>query len=131
MDNHVLELVTWLHRLISLVRYNGPKAFPGRSPTRKGLNLQIDQVMNPKTSEVQISLEDRNLLEKVMKRKSLVPVRSKSQEFLLPKNRKKVWALSRSMGNSPCRSMGNSPHSDFQHPKANVLDILDGLHSAF
>ncbi|XP_006342058.1 uncharacterized protein [Solanum tuberosum] len=122
MDYHVLELVTWLHRLISLVRFNGPKAFPGRSPTRKGLNLQTELMMNTtsKTPKVQISLEDRNLLEKVMKRKCLVPGRSKSQEFLLPKNRKKVWALS--------RSMGNSPRTDFQHPKATVLDILDGLH---
>lgn len=124
MDYHVLELVTWLHRLISLVRFNGPKAFPGRSPTRKGFNLQTEVTnTSSKTSKVQISLEDRNLLEKVMKRKCVLPGRSKSQEFLLPKNRKKVWALS--------RSMGNSPRTDFQHPKANVLDILDGLDSAF
>lgn len=125
MDYHVLELVTWLHRLISLVRYNGPKAFPGRSPTRKGLNLQTELMMNTnsKTPKIQISLEDRTLLEKVMKQKCLVPGRSKSQEFLLPKNRQKVWALS--------RSMGNSPRTDFQHPKATVLDILDGLHQHF
>ncbi|XP_059278974.1 protein PSK SIMULATOR 2-like [Lycium ferocissimum] len=124
MDYHVLELVTWLHRLISLVRFNGPKAFPVRSPTRKGLILQTEVTnTNPKTPKVQISVEDRNLLEKVMKRRSLVPGRSKSQEFLLPKNRKKVWALSRSMGNSPC--------TEFKNPKANVLDILDGLDSAF
>ncbi|KAK4351869.1 hypothetical protein RND71_027387 [Anisodus tanguticus] len=125
MDYHVLELVTWLHRLISLVRFNGPKAFPGRSPTRKGsLILQTEVTnTNSKTTKVQISVEDRNLLEKVMKRQSLVPGRSKSQEFLLPKNRKKVWALSRSMGNSPC--------TEFKNPKANVLDILDGLDSAF
>lgn len=75
---------------------------------------------NSKTPKIQISLEDRTLLEKVMKQKCLVPGRSKSQEFLLPKNRQKVWALS--------RSMGNSPRTDFQHPKATVLDILDGLH---
>ncbi|XP_060199839.1 protein PSK SIMULATOR 2-like [Lycium barbarum] len=124
MDYHVLELVTFLHRLISLVRFNGPKAFPVRSPTRKGLILQTEVTnTNPKTPKVQISVEDRNLLEKVMKRRSLVPGRSKSQEFLLPNNRKKVWALSRSMGNSPC--------TEFKNPKANVLDILDGLDSAF
>ncbi|KAK4348989.1 hypothetical protein RND71_031744 [Anisodus tanguticus] len=125
MDYHVLELVTWLHRLISLVRFNGPKGFPGRSPTRKGsLFLQTEVTnTNSKTTKVQISVEDRNLLEKVMKRRSLVPGRSKSQEFLLPKNRKKVWALSRSMGSSPC--------TEFRNPKDNVLDILDGLDSAF
>ncbi|KAJ8538259.1 hypothetical protein K7X08_014799 [Anisodus acutangulus] len=125
MDYHVLELVTWLHRLISLVRFNGPKGFPGRSPTRKGsLFLQTEVTnTNSKTTKVQISVEDRNLLEEVMKRRSLVPGRSKSQEFLLPKNRKKVWALSRSMGSSPC--------TEFRNPKDNVLDILDGLDSAF
>ncbi|XP_009769872.1 protein PSK SIMULATOR 2 isoform X1 [Nicotiana tabacum] len=124
MDYHVLELVTWLHRLISLVRFNGTKAFPTRSPTRKGLVLETETMNpNPKTPKVQISLEDRNLLDKVMKRKCLIPGRSKSQEFLLPKNQRQVWALSRSMGSSPC--------TDFKHPKGNVLDILDGLDSAF
>ncbi|KAL7184834.1 hypothetical protein ACSBR2_026887 [Camellia fascicularis] len=42
-DHYVLEMATWLHRLISVVRRsdNGIcKALPVRSPTRQGLNLQ-------------------------------------------------------------------------------------------
>ncbi|KAL7184856.1 hypothetical protein ACSBR2_026909 [Camellia fascicularis] len=42
-DHYVLEMATWLHRLISVMRHrdNGIcRALSVRSPTRKGLNLQ-------------------------------------------------------------------------------------------
>jgi len=79
MDELIIELVTWLHHMISLRRSN--KAFP------------------PKTSKVQFSEEDRNLLEKVMQRGMLVPGISKSQEFVMSK--KLVQRLSKSIGTSP------------------------------
>ncbi|KAI3464826.1 hypothetical protein Pfo_021489 [Paulownia fortunei] len=127
VESCILELVTWLHRLISLVRYrdNGLKALPVRSPTRKGSNTNSETLSNNgKTHRVQLSSEDRNLLEDVMKRRKLVPGLSKSQEFVMVKNKKnKVWALSRSTGSSPRRGL--------KHQKADVLDILDGLDSSF
>ncbi|KAG5610924.1 hypothetical protein H5410_022205 [Solanum commersonii] len=79
MDELIIELVTWLHHMISLRRSN--KAFP------------------PKTSKVQFSEEDRNLLEKVMQRGMLVPGISKSQDFVMSK--KHAQRLSKSTGTSP------------------------------
>ncbi|XP_042063290.1 protein PSK SIMULATOR 2-like [Salvia splendens] len=126
VDSCILELVTWLHRLVSLVRYrdNGLKALPQRSPTRKGSNINIDKHSDKtKTHKAQLSSEDRNLLEDVMKRRNLVPGLSKSQEFV--KSRKnKVWALSRSTGNSPRREIKHQT-------AAHVLDVLDGLDTSF
>ncbi|CAI9116947.1 OLC1v1018244C1 [Oldenlandia corymbosa var. corymbosa] len=128
MDSYILELVTWLHRLISLVRYrdNGAKVVvPTRSPAaNKGLQ-GIPGNKNGKVRSAHISLEDRNLLNEVTRRRKMVPVRSKSQEFLVTKKaRSKIWALSRSTGSSPRVELGHQP-------KANVLDILDGLDTSF
>nr|XP_018627972.1 uncharacterized protein LOC104101245 isoform X5 [Nicotiana tomentosiformis] len=99
MDQHIIELVTLLHRITSLRRDDEPKALPERSP-RKGLVLHTEMMNNDtKTSNVQLSLEDRNLLEEVMKRGMLVPGISKSQELVMPKKRtKQVLARSRSAG---------------------------------
>ncbi|KAK4387453.1 protein PSK SIMULATOR 2 [Sesamum angolense] len=124
-DACILELVTWLHRLISLVRYrdNGLKVLPFRSPTTKGLNFNIESLSNSnnKIHKAQLNLEDKNLLEEVIKRRKLVPGLSKSQELVMGK-RKKVWVS---------RSAGGSPRGGLAHPKANVLDILDGLDTSF
>ncbi|KAL0432346.1 UNVERIFIED_CONTAM: protein PSK SIMULATOR 2 [Sesamum latifolium] len=124
-DACILELVTWLHRLVSLVRYrdNGLKVLPLRSPTTKGLNFNVESLStsNDKIHKAQLNLEDKNLLEEVMKRRKLVPGLSKSQELVTGKT-KKVWVS---------RSAGSSPRGGFAHPKANVLDILDGLDTSF
>ncbi|KAI8012910.1 hypothetical protein LOK49_LG05G03778 [Camellia lanceoleosa] len=133
-DHYILEMAAWLHRLISVVRHrdNGIcRALPVRSPTRKGLNLQPVMMQrlpslidSPKAHSAQLSLEDRNLLEKVMNRKKLGPGISKSQEFGLAKKRgSKVWALS--------RSTGNSPSWQSEVPKSCVLDVMDGLDTIF
>lgn len=132
MESYILELVTWLHRLIYVVRYRD-SVVPNRalsttkSPTRKGLNLNAEMVgkNGNKTHITQLSLEDKYLLEEVMKRRKMVPGRSKSQEFVAvgKKCKTRVWAVSRSTGASPRR--------DLDRPKANVLDILDGLETAF
>ncbi|KAL0323196.1 UNVERIFIED_CONTAM: protein PSK SIMULATOR 2 [Sesamum angustifolium] len=124
-DACILELVTWLHRLISLVRYrdNGIKVLPFRSPTTKGLNFNVESLSNSnnKIHKAQLNLEDKNLLEEVIKRRKLVPGLSKSQELVMGK-RKNVWVS---------RSAGGSPRGGLAHPKANVLDILDGLDTSF
>ncbi|XP_059633718.1 protein PSK SIMULATOR 2-like isoform X2 [Cornus florida] len=130
-DLYILELVTWLHRLMSLIRQrdNGFR-IPLRSPTHKGLFLQSGVQRLPSFSDsfqgqrVQISPEDRNLLEEVMSRRRLVPGISKSQEFSKAKQiGTKVWAMSRSTGCSPRRQL--------ERPKSSVLDVLDGLDAAF
>ncbi|XP_073305941.1 protein PSK SIMULATOR 2-like [Primulina huaijiensis] len=122
----ILELITWLHRLINLVRYrdNGLKSLPVRSPTRKGLIMNTESLsQNAAIHHGKLSSEDRNLLEEVMKPRKLVPGLSKSQEFVIVKNNKsKVWAS---------RSMGSSPRRGPKHQKTDVLDILDGLDSTF
>ncbi|KAL0391889.1 UNVERIFIED_CONTAM: protein PSK SIMULATOR 2 [Sesamum radiatum] len=124
-DACILELVTWLHRLISLVRYrdNGHKVLPFHSPTTKGLNFNVESLSNSnnKIHKAQLNLEDKNLLEEVIKRRKLVPGLSKSQELVMGK-RKNVWVS---------RSAGGSPRGGLAHPKANVLDILDGLDTSF
>ncbi|KZV20133.1 hypothetical protein F511_00990 [Dorcoceras hygrometricum] len=120
----ILELITWLHRLVNLVRYrdNGLKSMPARSPTRKGLIINIE-CQNAAVHKGNLSSEDRNLLEEVMKPRKLVPGLSKSQEFVIAKNKKsKIWAS---------RSMGSSPRRGPKHQKSDVLDILDGLDSTF
>ncbi|GMP68404.1 hypothetical protein CsSME_00028032 [Camellia sinensis var. sinensis] len=133
-NHYVLETTTWRHCLISVVRHrdNGIyRALPVRSPTRKRLNLQPMMMQRlpslidpPKAYNAQLSLEDRNLLEKVMNRKKLGPGISKSQEFGLAKKRvSKVWALS--------RSTGNSPSWQLKLPKSCVLDVMDGLDTNF
>lgn len=126
MDRYILELIVWLHRLISLVRFRDkvPKYVPARSPPNdNGVDPSLLK-SNGKPQRVQISLEDRNLLEDVMKRRMLVPGISKSQEFVMvKKKRSKVFAASRSMGSSPRRELGYS--------NADMLDVLDGLDTSF
>ncbi|XP_031095053.1 uncharacterized protein LOC115999318 [Ipomoea triloba] len=123
MDSYILELVSWLHRLITLVRFNGHRALAGRSPAPKRLvplHPETPPNSNPKVPNAQLSAEDRGLLEGVMKSRKLVPGLSKSQELVSSNNKKdQTWSLSRSAGNSPCKKM--------DIPKANALDILDGL----
>ncbi|XP_035837391.1 protein PSK SIMULATOR 2-like isoform X2 [Helianthus annuus] len=122
MDRYILDLIIWLHRLISLVRFRDkvPKYVPSRSPTTTNGPISA----NGKLQRVQISLEDRNLLEKVMKRRMLVPGISKSQEFVTVKKKKAtVFASSRSMGSSPRREAG--------YANTDMLDVLDGLGTKF
>ncbi|XP_052202083.1 protein PSK SIMULATOR 2 [Diospyros lotus] len=128
-DQCILELATWLNRLISVVRNrdNGVRTFPVRSPTCKGMDLRPAMQRLPssrKSYNVQLSVEDRHLLEEVMSRRRLAPGISKSQEFVsAKKGGSRVWALSRSTGNSPRRH--------FEHPKSSFLDLMDGLDTTF
>ncbi|XP_017248779.1 protein PSK SIMULATOR 2 isoform X2 [Daucus carota subsp. sativus] len=130
MDQYILELVVFLHRLISSVRYkdNGFKALPVQSPIRQRLITQIRTQELPSLNrncdvqEKKLSSEDRNLLEDVANHRKIVIGRSKSQGFAIGrKGSIKVWALSRSTGSSPRRFLQPG------HQKSSILDILDGM----
>ncbi|XVE69726.1 hypothetical protein DITRI_Ditri10aG0013900 [Diplodiscus trichospermus] len=129
-DAYILEMVAWLHHLISLVkqRDHGFKPQPVRSPTCKGLAFQskMQHFLSfngiTKANRNELSEEDRNLLNKAMSRR-LIPGLSKSQELPLGKNKRiKIWAVSRSAGNSPDTSFRA------RNPQTNKLDMMDGLH---
>ncbi|KAI3724397.1 hypothetical protein L2E82_36171 [Cichorium intybus] len=117
MDRYILDLIIYLHRLISLVRYRDkvPKYTPTRSPPTSN---------NLHSNRVEISSEDKNLLEEVTKRRTGVRGVSKSQELVMvKKKRAEVFVSSRSMGSSPRR--------DLKYANANRLDVLDGLGTTF
>ncbi|CAN6882239.1 BnaC05g23750D [Brassica napus] len=134
VDSYVLELVVWLHRLIksSKKRVHGvklPETNHGSQPNNITIsNTQLS--LSPDfTYKKQLSLEDRMLLDSVQSTR-FGPNLSKSQEFVClkkkNKNKKgiKIWALSRSTGNSPKVNIsGKNSSSD--------LDVLDGLNFAF
>ncbi|CAH9054813.1 unnamed protein product [Cuscuta europaea] len=88
MDAYILELVTWLHWLVYLVRLDGStRAFViGRSAVHKRQVLQTSKPPNNSSmmvQKVQISEEDKRLLEGVMESRKLgIPVLSKSQELV-------------------------------------------------
>ena len=130
-DAYILELVAWLHHLISLVkqRDHGFKPQPVRSPSYKGLvfHSKMHQFLSfnggTKAHRIELSQEDRNLLHKVTTRR-LIPGISKSQEFPLGKNKQiKVLAL-RSAGNSP--DMSFRARKLLKYPQTS-LDVMDGL----
>lgn len=131
-DSYILELVIWLHRLINLVRHRDHafKAMPFRSPTQKGpaFHAKMQRILSlnydTTTCSIQLSEEDRDLLDKVCWRR-LVPAISKSQEFPIANKKGKALKPSRSTGSSPVREIG--ARKRLQH--SNKLDVMDGLHS--
>ncbi|KAK3023788.1 hypothetical protein RJ639_043404, partial [Escallonia herrerae] len=135
MNRYILELVTWLHRLISTVRNgdNGAKMLPFRSPTRKGLNLPSLSINRRIHHGVQLSSEDRNLLEEVMKRRRLVPGVSKSQEFVMAKKRNtKIWALNLqglSMSTGKLKTLKNldEPHMGLDFSEDFPTSAISGI----
>ncbi|CAH9120577.1 unnamed protein product [Cuscuta epithymum] len=85
MDAYILELVTWLHWLVYLVRLDGStRAFViGRSAVHKRQVLQTSKTPNNSSmmvQKVQISEEDKRLLEGVTESRKLGL--SKSQELV-------------------------------------------------
>ncbi|KAG5246492.1 hypothetical protein OIU76_001327 [Salix suchowensis] len=123
-DLYILELVTWLHRLINLARQrdHGFKSMHVRSPSRKG------PVFHTKTQRLQsldhgdqLSQEDRDLLANVYQRR-LVLGRSKSQEFSGNERIGQDCPLSRSTGNSPVAAT-----KILEHKKTDISDAMEGL----
>lgn len=126
-DFYILELLTWLHRLVGITTHSTIRIRPlhTRSPTKMDLKLKPFQIdYHNEIGGLQFSTEDKNLLEKVINQKMISPGISKSQEFSLAKKKgTKFWACSRSTGSSPRRRLGP--------PKGSFLDVMDGLDSAF
>lgn len=131
VDSYVLELVVWLHRLMksSKKRAHGVKlqetnhVSPPNNRTISNTQLSLSPDFTYKN---QLSLEDRLLLDRVQSIR-FGPNLSKSQELVgLKKNKKgfKIWALSRSTGNSPKVDLSDKNSSS-------DLDVLDGLDFAF
>ncbi|TYJ34889.1 hypothetical protein E1A91_A05G199000v1 [Gossypium mustelinum] len=132
-DAYILEVVTWLHHLTSLAKQRDEsfKPKPVRSPTYKGFVFRskmqrfLSLKDGSKVQRIELCEEERNLLNKVTARR-LVPGISKSQELPLGKSKGiKVWALSRSTGNSPDRSFRT--RNLLKHSHSNILDVMDGL----
>ena len=130
--------MTLLHQLIFLVRHidNGSKPLPTRSPTRKGSDLHskmqrfLSIDFSTKSNKVQLSQEERNLLDEVIGRRKGILGVSKSQEFIIVnKKENRFWALSKSTGSSPSREI--TARRNLEHSRANVLDVMDGLDLTF
>ncbi|GLT91992.1 hypothetical protein SLE2022_098510 [Rubroshorea leprosula] len=130
-DAYILELVTWLHHLVSLTkqREHSFKPQPVRSPTQKTITFQPKMLQfppfnyGPKTQVIELSQEERILLNKLNRRR-LNPGISRSQEFPIgEKKGSRVWALSRSADNSP---QGDLTPWSLEHQKT-MIDVMDDL----
>ncbi|KAK9129499.1 hypothetical protein Sjap_009986 [Stephania japonica] len=137
-ESHILELVAWLHYLISQVRqrdYGFKPMAPVRSPTQRIMivpsEAQKDQhlLSNGKANQSpKLSQVDQDMLDDLSSRR-LNPGISKSQEFSTKKKRRGINGLTMS------KSSGNSPTRDFniseavEHAKVDALDVIDGLNS--
>lgn len=134
IDNCIIELLAWLHHLISFVRsrQNALKPIPTRSPP-KGLEFQskMRQFLTAdgggnKPLATQLSQEDRRLLEEVIARRRN-PGISKSEDLGPPKKREaRDWYVAKSAGSSPVKEFFGS-RLILDHQKYSVLDIMDGL----
>ncbi|KAM3404266.1 hypothetical protein ACQJBY_007390 [Aegilops geniculata] len=139
-EAHILELVVWLHHLISKSRAaNGdirsPIKSPVRSPTQKGhtIRLQLDPANN---SSPILTPEDQDMLRCVKYRK-FVPGISKSQEFDTKSRHDKHSRLCKSNSHSPTsgnrkdllsfRRFSMLPVIDFEIDRTKALDLIDRL----
>ncbi|RZC55201.1 hypothetical protein C5167_014056 [Papaver somniferum] len=128
-DTYILELVTWLHRMISQIRNrdNGSNKSlaPVRSLSQKAVVLLVETQEDPprknQTNFVfQLSPEIQDMLADVSFRR-LNPRISKSQEFRSRGKRRTTSRLRMS------KSSGSSPTREFNETKTNSLDVIDGL----
>ncbi|KAL1343951.1 protein PSK SIMULATOR 2 isoform X1 [Arachis hypogaea] len=138
IDNYIVELLAWLHHLISFVRsrQNTLKQMPMRSPPKGRFQPKMLEFLSPdgsgdKTLGREVSEEDRRLLEEVITRRSR-PGISKSMDFDAPKKResRRDRYMAKSASSSPVKEflgtgMGTRLGSEQQN--YNVLDIMDGL----
>ena len=138
-EGYILDLVVWLHHLISLSRSgNGgvrsPIKSPVRSPTQKRLTVKLPG-NKPNAPSSMLTQEDQEMLRDVNFRK-LTPGISKSQEFDTAKTRPcKHNRLSKSNSHSPTSSSKKDffsirrpsmvPIIDFDIDKLKALDVID------
>lgn len=138
-EGYILELVVWLHHLISQSRasINGgirsPVKSPIRSPNQRTIQLSTHK---PNSSSPVLTVEDQEMLRDVSKRKH-TPGISKSQEFDTAKTRlSKHHRLSKSSSHSPTsesskkelfsiRRPSSVPVIDFDIDRIKALDVID------
>ncbi|BAT77683.1 uncharacterized protein HKW66_Vig0094400 [Vigna angularis] len=135
IDVYIIELLAWLHHLISFVKskQNTLRSMPTRSPPkvlelhskmRQFLILSVDSGNKPLGT--QISQEDRKLLEEVIARRNNSGL-SKSEDLGLAKKRQvKDLHGTKSAGSSPAKEIFGT-RVVINHQNYNVLDIMDGL----
>ncbi|KAJ3681530.1 hypothetical protein LUZ60_016019 [Juncus effusus] len=144
-ESYILDLVIYLHHLISLSKPGGNKSpikSPIRSPTQKsGITIPVTQGNNNSALRSVLTQEDKEMLREVKYRKT-VPGISKSQEFGIGRgNRERLCRddrLSKSNNHSPVRIIrrereGNSnnrrgfmvPVIDFELDKVKAMDLID------
>ncbi|KAK3154334.1 hypothetical protein QOZ80_2BG0189200 [Eleusine coracana subsp. coracana] len=147
-DAYILDLVVWLHCLISYSRPNKAGRSPSRSPVRSpvqsryaaALRLPVSPA-SPSSSTV-LSREDREMLQEVYtRRQQRSPGKSKSQELSSTSGRSSALSkndrLSKSSNHSPSRENGGrvfpltcsssrspalSPVVDFDIDRLDVID---------
>ncbi|XP_073223651.1 protein PSK SIMULATOR 1 isoform X2 [Cicer arietinum] len=136
-EGYILELVIWLHHLVSQVRVgNGGIRSPVKSPIRSPnqITVQLFTQKGCSTSPL-LTMEDQQMLREVGKRK-LTPGISKSQEFSTAKTRlSKHHRLSKSSNHSPINESKNDifstrrlpsvPFIDFDIDRMKALDVID------
>ncbi|PUZ65864.1 hypothetical protein GQ55_3G259800 [Panicum hallii var. hallii] len=139
-DALILELVVWLHHLISKSR-NGhggvrsPIKSPMSSPTKRGATITLLAGKTNNSSPI-LTQEDQDMLRDVKYRK-FVPGISKSQEFNTKSSHSKQGRLSKSNSHSPAsgtrkdllpvRRSSMLPVIDFEIDRTKALDLIDRL----
>ncbi|KAG2619101.1 protein PSK SIMULATOR 1-like [Panicum virgatum] len=139
-DALILELVVWLHHLISKSR-NGhvgvrsPIKSPMSSPTKRGASITLLAGKTNNLSPI-LTQEDQDMLRDVKYRK-FVPGISKSQEFDTKSSHSKQSRLSKSNSHSPAsgnrkdlipvRRSSMLPVIDFEIDRTKALDLIDRL----
>ncbi|PAN27331.2 hypothetical protein PAHAL_5G073400 [Panicum hallii] len=135
-EAYILELVLWLHHLISQSKTaNGersPIKSPVRSPTQRGASITLSPNKTSSNSSPLLTQEDQDMLRDVKYRK-FIPGISKSQEFDTKARHNKQSRLSKSNSHSP--SSGNRkellsirrllPVIDFEIDRTKALDMID------
>lgn len=127
---YILELVVWLHHLVSQVRattggLRSPVKSPMRSPTQKAIQLSTTG-HNVSPPSPMLTTEDQEMLRDVSKRKK-TPGISKSQEFeTVAKTRLcKHHRLSKSSSHSPMMSEMKSKRDPFPIRRPSSVPIID------
>lgn len=135
-EAHILDLVVWLHHLISQSRAaNGGIRSPVKSPIRSPNLLQLSGQKPSST----LSVEDQEMLRDVSKRK-LTPGISKSQEFNTSRSALcKHHRLTKSSSQSPTREIKRDPFPirrpssvpiiNFDIDRIKALDVIDRVDS--
>ena len=139
-DALILDLVVWLHHLISKSR-NGhggvgsPIKSPMSSPTKRGAAITLLAGKTNSSSPI-LTQEDQDMLRDVKYRK-FVPGISKSQEFDTKSSHSKQSRLSKSNSHSPAsgnrkdllpvRRSSMLPVIDFEIDRTKALDLIDRL----